>query len=102
MVNYEKGKPGRKAFLTSEQKYTRKRDWELKNPANVFGYRRTEVLKRCMQRGGFPKLSTVQKYSITEDELREIADAWGIDIELADEDDVCGDCNETGDDDKLP
>jgi hypothetical protein len=86
MVAYEKGKPGRKPFLTAEQKYDRKREWERNNPENVFGYRRTEVLKRCMERGGFPKLSTVQKYNITEEELREIADAWGIDISFSDED----------------
>lgn len=86
MVVYERGKPGRKPFLTAEEKYIRKREWERNNPDNVFGYRRTEVLKRCMLRGGFPKYSTVQKYNITEDELREIADAWGIDIELPDDD----------------
>jgi hypothetical protein len=91
MPPYEKGRRGRKPSALSDAErrtinYEKRRVWEQSNPENVMGYRRTEVLKRCMERGGFPKLSTIHKYDITEDELRVIADEWGIDISLPDDD----------------
>lgn len=86
MPEYEQGRRGRKPTRTAEQKYMKKKEWEMNNPENVWHYRRTEMLKRCMERGGFPKMATVEKYQVTEEELREIADVWGIDIELPDED----------------